>query len=161
MTARVMLVDDDNNNLNAMWRVLRQMEEVEVERFNHPRDALERGNETSFDLVIADYRMPDMDGARFFEALRKTQPHSYRIIISGYTDVELFKAAVNHGQIHHFIEKPCDGFMLAQAVQEGLQQSSLQHELEQLRGRVRQLHGLLRDIAGQAPELLPVNWDDE
>lgn len=161
MTTRVMLVDDDNHNLNAMWRVLRQLEGVEVERFSNAREALQRSGEMAFDLVIADYRMPDMDGARFFEALRKTQPHSYRIIISGYTDVELFKAAINHGQIHRFIEKPCDGFMLAQAVQEGLQQTSMQQELEQLRGRVRQLHGLLRDIAGQAPELLPADWDDE
>ena len=161
MVARIMLVDDDTNNLNAMWRVLRQLEEVEVERFGSALEALERSGEAAFDLVIADYRMPDLDGARFFEALRKIQPHSYRIIISGDTDVELFKAAINHGQIQRFIEKPCDGFMLAQTVQEGLQQTSLEQEVEQLRDRVGQLHELLRDIAARAPELLPADWEVE
>lgn len=161
MAARVLLVDDDSNNLNAMWRVLRQLEDIEVERFSSPQQALERGGEVSFDLVIADYRMPELDGARFFEAFRRQQPHSYRIIISGFADEELFRSAINRGQVHRFMEKPSDGLMLVQAVQEGLQQYSLEKELERLRREVERLGGLLRTVAAEAPELLPAGWDQE
>lgn len=160
MPARIMLLDDDSNNLNAMWRVLRQLEMIdEVERFSDAREALARSGEAHFDLAIADYRMPEMDGAHFFAAFRQLQPHCYRIIVSGHTDVELFKAAINHGQIHRFIEKPYDGFMLAQAVSEGLAQGSLHREIERQRTEIERLRELLRAVAEKSPGLLPADWD--
>ena len=157
--ARILLVDDDKNNLSAMARVLRQLDEVdEVERFESAEEALARAAEVTFDLVISDYRMPQMDGARFLEAFRALQPHAYRIIVSGFADMELFQSAINRAQIHRFIEKPSDGFLLAKAVQEGLAQASLQHEVVVLRHELQRLQELLQGVAAKAPELLPQDW---
>ena len=156
--ARILLVDDDKNNLSALARVLRQIDDIEIERFESAGQALERAREATFDLVISDYRMPEMDGARFLEAFRQLQPHAYRIIISGYADRELLQAAINRAQIHRFIEKPGDGFLIAHAVQEGLQQTSLHHEVTALRDELERLQQLLQGVADKAPELLPENW---
>ncbi len=158
--ARVLLVDDDRNTLSAISRVLRQIDGIEeIERFENPEAALVRAAEVSFDLVIADYHMPGTDGVHFIEAFARLWPNAYRIIISGYSDRELLESAINRAHIHRFIAKPYDGFLLAQAVQEGIQQGMLQQEVNGLRAVVERQRTLLRQVADKAPELLPPDWD--
>ncbi|WP_127477582.1 response regulator [Sulfurivermis fontis] len=165
--ARIMLVDDEPHNLSAMMRVLRMQGEHEIERFETPAAALARARETLFDIVIADYRMPEMDGARFLQAFRQLQPQAYRIIVSGYADGELFRSAINQAQLHRFIEKPVDNMVLLQAVEEGLAQGALQREVAELRIELEQLRhlldartSLLQQVAQQYPDVLPKDWEE-
>lgn len=164
--AHIMLVDDEPHNLSAMMRVLRMQGDHEIERFETPAAALARAREVQFDIVIADYRMPEMDGARFLQAFRQLQPQAYRIIVSGYADSELFRSAINQAQLHRFIEKPVDNMVLLQAVEEGLAQAALQREVMDLRAELEQVRqlldartALLQQVAGQCPEVLPKGWD--
>jgi two-component system probable response regulator PhcQ len=166
--AHIMLVDDEPHNLSAMMRVLRMQGEHEIERFETPVAALARAQETPFDIVIADYRMPDMDGARFLQAFRQIQPQAYRIIVSGYADSELFRSAINQAQLHCFIEKPIDNMVLLQAVEDGMAQSVLQREVLELRAELEQVRHLLDDrtsllqqVAEHCPEALPKNWEQK
>ncbi|GAB4288528.1 MAG: hypothetical protein Kow0096_00960 [Thiohalomonadaceae bacterium] len=166
--ARIMLVDDEPHNLSAMMRVLRMQGEHEIERFETPAAALARAQETQFDIVIADYRMPEMDGARFLQAFRQLQPHAYRIIVSGYADSELFRSAINQAQLHRFIEKPVDNMVLLQAVEEGSAQGALQREVVELRTELEQLQhlldartSLLQQVAEQHPDVLPKDWEEK
>ncbi|PKM44264.1 MAG: response regulator [Gammaproteobacteria bacterium HGW-Gammaproteobacteria-1] len=165
--ARIMLVDDEPHNLSAMGRVLRMQGDHEIERFEQPAAALERAREIPFDIVIADYRMPGMDGALFLQAFRQIQPHAYRIIVSGYADSELFRSAINQAQLHRFIEKPADNMVLLQAVEEGLAQSALQREVVQLREEMEQVRklldtrtALLKQVAEDSPGALPADWEE-
>jgi response regulator RpfG family c-di-GMP phosphodiesterase len=164
--AHIMLVDDEPHNLSAMMRVLRMQGDHEIERFDTPAAALARAQEAQFDIVIADYRMPEMDGARFLQAFRQMQPQAYRIIVSGYADSELFRSAINQAQLHRFIEKPVDNMVLLQAVEEGLAQAALQREVMDLRAELEQVRQLLdarttllQQVAGQCPEVLPKGWE--
>jgi len=164
--ACIMLVDDEPHNLSAMMRVLRMQGDHEIERFETPGAALERAREKQFDIVIADYRMPEMDGSRFLQAFRQIQPQAYRIIVSGYADSELFRSAINQAQLHRFIEKPVDNMVLLRAVEEGLAQAALQREVMDLRAELEQVRQLLDDrtsllqrVAGQCPDVLPKDWD--
>lgn len=164
--ACIMLVDDEPHNLSAMMRVLRMQGEHEIERFETPAAALDRAREKQFDIVIADYRMPEMDGSRFLQAFRQLQPQAYRIIVSGYADSELFRSAINQAQLHRFIEKPVDNMVLLQAVEEGLAQAALQREVMDLRAELEQVRQLLdarttllQRVAGECPEVLPKDWE--
>lgn len=164
--AHIMLVDDEPHNLSAMMRVLRMQGDHEIERFETPAAALARAREVQFDIVIADYRMPEMDGARFLQAFRQLQPQAYRIIVSGYADSELFRSAINQAQLHRFIEKPVDNMVLLQAVEEGVAQSELQREVRELRTELEQLRlllegrtALLRQVADSYPDALPEDWE--
>lgn len=166
--AHIMLVDDEPHNLSAMMRVLRMQGDHEIERFDTPAAALVRAQEAQFDIVIADYRMPDMDGARFLQAFRQLQPHAYRIIVSGYADSELFRSAINQAQLHRFIEKPVDNMVLLQAVEEGIAQSALQREVLQLREELEQVrhllderNSMLQQVASRCPDALPKDWKGE
>jgi DNA-binding NtrC family response regulator len=154
--ATILLVDDDKNHLNAMWRAFWLDGQHEVERFTSPGEALERAKEQPFDAVVADYRMPEMDGVRFLQAFRELQPQACRIMISGNADMGLFRNAMKEARVHHLLEKPCDGFQLLSAVQEGLEQVSLSRENERLRGELAALQQKFDKLSRRlsaAPEL--------
>ena len=102
----ILLVDDEQNVLNALQRELKG--EYGIEAFSNPADALRRCRETSFDLVIADYRMPDMNGVEFLKQFCKIQPDAARLILSGQADTDALVSAINETHIYRFISKPWD-----------------------------------------------------
>jgi len=136
----ILVVDDDENVLRAVGRELSQRSrfgelysvlyheahptarlDARAFRFvtevcTSPRDALEWAEETDYDVVIADYRMPEMDGIRLLEALRRRRPDTGRILLSGEADVSALIEAVNRAEIFCFVEKPWSEFELRTAV---------------------------------------------
>ena len=58
-------------------------------------------------VIMSDMRMPIMDGAKFLNAARTLAPHSVRMLLTGYADIQSAMSAVNEGQIFRFISKPC------------------------------------------------------
>ena len=123
---RIMLVDDEDNVLSALRRVLTRAEEYAgqfmVEPYNSPIKALRRALEAQFDLIISDFHMPAMDGVAFLVAVRKWQPDAARIILSGRSDRDMLLSAINHAEIARFICKPWDNDELV---------STLRHVLTQ------------------------------
>lgn len=101
---RILLVDDEQNVLNALRRELE--DEYEIEAFSKPAEALLRCHETPFDLVVADYQMPEINGIDFLAQFGKLQPDATRIILSGHADTSVLINAINQTHIYRFIDKP-------------------------------------------------------
>ena len=80
---RILIVDDEQNVLNALRRELK--DEYFVETFSNPVAALEHCHNVAFDLVIADYQMPEMSGIQFLKQFGKLQPEAMRLVLSGET----------------------------------------------------------------------------
>lgn len=57
-------------------------------------------------VVIADYRMPGMNGIDFLQQVYALRPDTVRIVLSGYADTAAIVEAINEGQIYKFIPKP-------------------------------------------------------
>jgi len=104
---RVMLVDDEENVLRALVRVLRR-EELEVETYTSAHDALRRLQVIPFDVIVADYRMPEMDGVEFLARAKELQPYTMRLVLSGMADRDALEAAINRAEIYRFVSKPWD-----------------------------------------------------
>lgn len=104
--ARILLVDDEQNVLNALRRELK--DDYDIEAFSSPIDALLRSNEVSFDLVISDYQMPVMNGVQFLKKFGNIQPDAARLILSGEADIDAMISAINETHIYRFIAKPWD-----------------------------------------------------
>ena len=68
-------------------------------------EALSAVNRQTFDIIIADYKLPGMSGIAFFERIRATQPGAVRILISAYLDRTVTAAATAAG-VQKTIEKP-------------------------------------------------------
>lgn len=115
---RILLVDDEQNVLNALRRELAGL--YEVEAFVSPQEALRRAAEMEFALVVSDYRMPDMDGVTFLEHLGQIQPDAVRLILSGQADADALIKAINVTHIYRFLTKPWDEAGLKPTIQQGL-----------------------------------------
>ena len=170
---RIMLVDDEPNILNALRRlfVSPSMQdsgnpEFQVETFASPQLALRRAEDgVVFDLVISDYRMPEMDGVAFLKAFRQIQPHAERLILSGYADLEALVGAINEAQIFRFISKPWHDYELKAAVAQALAHRDLLRDNQQLADQVRLQIGViskqemaLRRLEEESPGITKVHW---
>jgi response regulator RpfG family c-di-GMP phosphodiesterase len=105
--ANVLLVDDEENILSSLRRVLRG-EAYSVQIATGGEQALEILRSQPIDLVISDARMPGMDGATLLAEVQKHWPETMRILLTGYADISTTIRAINQGQIYRYISKPWD-----------------------------------------------------
>lgn len=103
---RILLVDDEQNVLNALQRELGG--KYEIETFTSPLAALQRCREVKFDLVISDYLMPELKGTQFLRQFGEIQPGAERMILSGQADIDDLLGTINETHIYRFIAKPWD-----------------------------------------------------
>ncbi|HEX5364539.1 MAG TPA: response regulator [Gallionella sp.] len=115
---RILIVDDEQNVLNALRRELQG--EYAVETFASPEEALAHSLHAQFDLVIADYQMPGMNGIQFLRQFGKLQPDAARLVLSGGTDFAALIGSVNETHIYRFIAKPWDKTELAVTLAQAL-----------------------------------------
>lgn len=109
---RVLLVDDEVHVLSALQRIMRpffQEYEIEIEAFSDPEQALLRCGETSFDIVMSDYRMPGLSGADFLQMVKGIQPYAVRLMLSASTEFTEVLNAINRAEVFRYIAKPWDG----------------------------------------------------
>ncbi|HLP98819.1 MAG TPA: response regulator [Sideroxyarcus sp.] len=116
--SKILLVDDEQNILNALRRELH--DHFEVETFADPVAALEHCRNTQFDLVIADYNMPEMDGLEFLKQLGRIQPDASRMLLSGHADIDTLIRTINETHVYRFIAKPWEKAELIASVEQAL-----------------------------------------
>lgn len=147
---RIVLVDDEANMLSALRRVLMSIptedldgERPEVETYVSAEEALRRARTMPIDLVISDYRMPEMSGVDFLTQVIEAQPDVARLILSAYADIDAVMNAINKVQVFRFISKPWHDVELKSAVTQALSIRKLQIDNRRLADTVRQQTGRL------------------
>ena len=108
-------VDDDSDVLRAIERDLRSRygAEYRVIGNDSPEGALEvlkqlRVRNDSVALLLADQRMPRMDGIKFMQEAIRIYPDAKRALLTAYADTNAAINAINHANIHYFFLKPWD-----------------------------------------------------
>ena len=128
MEHKILFVDDDAHILDAYRRQLRKQFHVETALGGD--DALaevQRHNDPDyFAVVVADMRMPKMDGVEFLSRLRVMAPNTVRIMLTGNADQQTAIDAVNEGYIYRFLNKPCPPEVLAKTLRGAINQYQLQ-----------------------------------
>ena len=115
MKRRILFVDDEPNILRGLQRSLRPLRDSWIMVFEAGgRKALDRLETESFDVIISDMRMPDMDGGQLLSQVQKKYPKMVRIILSGHADRELTMKSVTSA--HQYLSKPCEKKTLVSAV---------------------------------------------
>ncbi|BCB26995.1 hypothetical protein SKTS_18810 [Sulfurimicrobium lacus] len=135
---RILLVDDEQNVLNALQRELHG--KYEIEAFISPVAALQRGREVKFDLVISDYQMPELKGTQFLKQFGEIQPDAARMILSGQVDIDGLLGAINETHIYRFIAKPWDESELKIAIVQALDYRRITLENTRLADAYRNTH---------------------
>lgn len=165
---RILILDDEENVVNALKRCLRKIADWEVETFTSGAEALRRAEASSFDLFISDFRMPEMNGVEFLSEVKKIQPNSARVILSGYTDLEALVGAINEAEIFRFINKPWNDYELILTIEQALKYKDMLTENLYLANQVREQNEKLNKneklftrLEEQSPGITQVNWSDD
>jgi thioredoxin reductase (NADPH) len=108
-------VDDDSDVLRAIERDLRSKygAEYRVMGSDNPEGALEilrqlKVRNDSVALLLADQRMPKMDGVEFLREGMEIFPQAKRVLLTAYADTSAAINAINHANINYFFLKPWD-----------------------------------------------------
>jgi DNA-binding NtrC family response regulator len=102
----ILIVDDEVEIARALRRLLRR--EFNVELAHSGAEALQKLEQAPVDLVLSDFRMPNMSGAQLMSEIKNRWPTTARVILSGYADIESMLASVNEGEVCRFLRKPWD-----------------------------------------------------
>jgi response regulator RpfG family c-di-GMP phosphodiesterase len=124
MVNKVLLVDDENNVLQAYTRVLRRRFTLDVALGGAEALAL-MAQSGPYAVVVSDMRMPGMDGVEFLSQVKERFPDSTRVMLTGNADQTTAMEAVNRGSIFRFLTKPCDSEVLAATLEAGIRQYEL------------------------------------
>ncbi len=121
---KILFVDDEENILAAFRRHFRK--KWLIETANNGQAGLEKlAFDGPFAVVVADLRMPGMEGIQFLTRVKELSPDTVRIMLTGHADLQTAIDAVNAGNIFRFLTKPCPVEMVASAVESGLNQHRL------------------------------------
>ena len=111
----ILFVDDEPMVLDGLQRMLRPLrQEWQMDFLPGGAEALQLMEQTPVDVVVADMRMPGMNGAQLLKEVMTRYPQTVRIILSGHADQELILQCL--GTTHQFLSKPCDAEVLKRTV---------------------------------------------
>jgi len=68
---RILLVDDDSDIVLTFKKALEEYSQFEVDTFTDPLQALSRFKENTYDLLIIDIRLPNMDGFELYDKMKE------------------------------------------------------------------------------------------
>ncbi|MBP2666353.1 MAG: response receiver-modulated cyclic diguanylate phosphodiesterase [Firmicutes bacterium] len=116
----VLIVDDEEHVLRAITRSL-AFAGYQVRSTSDTEEALQILKLTPPALLICDQRMPEMSGVELLLRARAISPSTVRLLISGYSDIDVVISAINNGQIFQYISKPWGDEELIDAVKAAFQ----------------------------------------
>ncbi|WP_035215132.1 sigma-54-dependent transcriptional regulator [Desulfobulbus elongatus] len=151
----ILVVDDDLYLLAAIKQTL-TLNGYAVHTFGNPLDALARIESRAFAAVLADIRMPEMDGMVLLERMLAKDPDLPVILITGHGDISLAVEAVKKGA-YHFLQKPVDEDIILATLARAIERRRLVLEnrrLEQQLTATREGRSRFYGLIGSHPSML-------
>jgi len=137
----VFIIDDQASVRHALGEMLGAFG-YHVETYESGEEFLRSLDTLSHGCVVADVRMPGMDGIELVREIVRRRIALPVVLISGHADVPMAVAAIKAGA-EDFIEKPIDDVQLVAAINRGLagayEQRRLQEKIEEVRTRFERL----------------------
>jgi serine phosphatase RsbU (regulator of sigma subunit) len=141
----ILVVDDEIANLQKLQRTFANR--YPVLAATNGREALDLVHKNhGIAVVIADQRMPDMTGVEFLRKTLALVPDAVRIILTGYTDVDVLLDAINNCKVYRYMVKPWDPPDLLMTVERGLEAHHLALENARFRKELIRRERLAREL---------------
>ncbi|MBE9510484.1 MAG: response regulator [Bacteroidetes bacterium] len=102
----ILYVDDEEHNLISFAATFRKEYKILTAKSGKEGYDILHNNEVN--LIITDQRMPEMTGIQFLEKIIPEYPDVIRIILTGFSDIEVIIEAINSGRVFRYITKPWD-----------------------------------------------------
>jgi putative nucleotidyltransferase with HDIG domain len=141
----VLFVDDEVNILKALQRLLRS-EHMNVLCASRAQEALELLDKQPCQVVVTDQRMPEMSGVDLLSQVRQRFPDIVRMMLTGYTEMDVAVDAINRGEIYRLITKPWSDDELRATIRQAFDHSDLKNEIKRLNQVTREQNFKLQDM---------------
>jgi DNA-binding NtrC family response regulator len=147
----VLIVEDEKL---IRWSLKQQFEKLEfhVDEAETGHEGLRQMAERTYDLIMLDYKLPDVTGIEILRRIRETDKDVVVVMMTAYGTVETAVEAMKLGAFD-YVSKPFKMDELMLTVERGLETTHLRREVRDIRARMRQQHGMDR-IIGQCPPML-------
>ena len=153
--AEILVVDDDLYLLAAIKQTL-VLNGYAVQTFANPLEALSSLDGHLFAAVLADIRMPEMDGMVLLERILAKDPDLPVILITGHGDISMAVEAVKKGA-YHFLQKPVDEDIILATLSRAIERRQLvldNRRLEQQLSNSREGRSRFFGLVGSHPVML-------
>ena len=154
MSHKILIVDDESENLRALERLFRR--DYSVLTAESGGEALALLEQHDVALLISDQRMPGMTGIELVQRTVSLRPHMVRILLTGYSDIGTLIEAINSGHVYKYVTKPWNNPDLALTVVRALEHFETiktRHNLEMINDRLRDRLSEISQLATLDDEL--------
>ena len=148
---RLLIVDDEEDMLRLLKRSLSTDLNCDIETAPNAYQALSLLEETPFEVILADIRMPGMDGMEFLDRIRRDYPGLTVVLMTAYGTIDLAVRAIKNGA-YDFITKPFEHDKLTHMLGKALERSRLVRENLFLQRRVK-AHESFQKMVGVSPKM--------
>jgi DNA-binding NtrC family response regulator len=149
----ILIVDDEESVRDSLhnWFI---EDGYDVERAENAKNALLMLESRTFDIILADIKMPGMDGMEMHRRIRALNRDTIVIIMTAFASVDTAVQALKDGA-YDYITKPFDPDDLSHLIRNAATQISLKTENEALKRKVSTLEDI-DDLIGQSEAILKV-----
>jgi len=151
MNRQILIVDDEMDMLQLLKRSLEPDLNCKVETALSGEQALKLLERKIFDLVLADIKMPGMDGLELLELIKRKNPDLTVVMMTGHGDIDMAVKAMKIGA-YDFITKPFDHDALLLRLEKALERSSLLMENIRLQEECRE-SDVFQNLVGKSAKM--------
>lgn len=141
--ARILVVDDDETIRKTMKAILED-EGYRVDLAATGKEAIQKTEETVYNLALLDIKLPDMEGVELLKLLKDNVPRTRKVMVTGYPSMQNAIAALNKNADAYLV-KPVDVEKLLNTVREQLRLQQEERQFSEakvaefIESRVREL----------------------
>ena len=149
MRFSMLLLDDEVNLCRSLSRAL-QREDLHVDAFTNPPDAVDALSRNSYALALVDLLMPGMGGLEFLREVRRLSPDTLVVIMTAYATIQTAVEAMRSGAFD-YLQKPFTNEEARQHVDRAVQHFQLLQENRNLRDQLANRYGMSNIVAVSKP----------
>lgn len=136
MPAKILAVDDEPDMLKLLSMIVREKTQHQIVTTNNPLEAIEIVKQGSIDMVIADLKMPGLDGSELLDAIREVNKDIPVVIITAFATEEAAAETLEKGGFD-FIIKPFRKEQILTTIDKAIKWTQMQRENRELRAKLK------------------------
>jgi DNA-binding NtrC family response regulator len=152
---KLLVIDDSKRDILLLERILRQAEDAAF-TLTHVESAqagLDELGEQTYDLVLLDYYLPDMDGIAFLQEKQSRGLQAPVIMLTAFGQERLPVAALQAGALDYFRKDEVNSSLLGKAIRQAIEKSRLQADALADAARLRDLEETIVQLQRQLDDL--------
>lgn len=130
--AVILYLDDEQENLNSFKAAFRRDFKIFTAINAEEAEKILDKEASTISIILSDQRMPKINGIEFFERIKEKYPEMIRILVTGYTDINVVIDAINKSQVYKYIQKPWDVNYMRKIIEQAFEVFTLRRENKKL-----------------------------